>query len=315
MWLKDVSELVPLLLDREARRIALQFPEGLKRRAPGIAEMLRGAGFSVIISGDPCYGACDTATETLQYSDLLVHFGHTPIGRDDRVVHVPLVLDFDIQIIAHALPLLREKRVGLVTTAQHLGMIPAITGYLAEHGIEAVACPGGERAPGCGQVLGCSFEAARASGTEEILFVGTGLFHPVGIRLATGKRVIALDPFTGEAAEPNPGRLVRRRYALIEKARGASTFGVILSSKPGQTRQELAERLVSLHPHAYLVLMREVDPAELLNLGFPAYVNTACPRLAYDDQPRFPVPVISPPEFEILIGIRSLAEYRIDEIP
>jgi 2-(3-amino-3-carboxypropyl)histidine synthase len=52
----------------------------------------------------------------------------------------------------------------------------------------------------------------------------------------------------------------------------------------------------------------------LLNLGFSCYVNTACPRLAYDDQVRFPVPVLSPQEFEILCNVRTWDEYAIDEI-
>jgi len=51
------------------------------------------------------------------------------------------------------------------------------------------------------------------------------------------------------------------------------------------------------------------------NLGFDCYVNTACPRLAYDDQVRFPAPVLSPQEFEILCGVRTWDEYEIDEIP
>ena len=51
----------------------------------------------------------------------------------------------------------------------------------------------------------------------------------------------------------------------------------------------------------------------MLDLGFGAYVNTACPRLAYDDQVRFPVPVLTPPEFEILCGARAWDDYAIDE--
>ena len=70
----------------------------------------------------------------------------------------------------------------------------------------------------------------------------------------------------------------------------------------------------SLSPGAVIVLMQEISPAELLNLGFACYVNTACPRLAYDDQVRFPVPVLSPQEFEILCGARTWEEYVIDEI-
>lgn len=76
---------------------------------------------------------------------------------------------------------------------------------------------------------------------------------------------------------------------------------------------DLARRLVALSDKAVLVAMREVSPAEMLDLGFAAYVNTACPRLAYDDQIRFPVPVLTPPEFEILCGARAWDDYTIDE--
>jgi 2-(3-amino-3-carboxypropyl)histidine synthase len=78
---------------------------------------------------------------------------------------------------------------------------------------------------------------------------------------------------------------------------------------------ELAWRLASLSPGAVIVTMREVNPDELLNLGFACYVNTACPRLAYDDLVRFPVPVLSPEEFEILCNVRTWDAYEIDEIP
>jgi 2-(3-amino-3-carboxypropyl)histidine synthase len=76
----------------------------------------------------------------------------------------------------------------------------------------------------------------------------------------------------------------------------------------------LARRLAALSPRAVIITMQEVSPDELLNLGFDAFVNTACPRLVYDDQVRFPVPVLSPQEFEILCGVRSWDDYSIDEI-
>jgi 2-(3-amino-3-carboxypropyl)histidine synthase len=107
--------------------------------------------------------------------------------------------------------------------------------------------------------------------------------------------------------------MLRRRFALMEKARMAESYGVIVSTKTGQQRLALAEQLAALSEKAFLVAMTEVSPDELLNLGFGAYVNTACPRLAYDDQVRFPVPVLSPAEFEIICGARDFDAYRIDE--
>jgi len=308
-----VSDLIEQLRNRVVRRVALQFPAGLAREAPGTAAALRDAGFEVIISGDPCYGGCDLALDALAYADVLVHFGHAPVEERADVVYEPVRIDFDPGVLETVVPLLNARRIGLVTTIQHVHLLDGMVAALREHGVEAVVAPGDSRTPVAGQVLGCNFAAARATGADEILFVGTGLFHPIGIRLSTRARVVALDPFTGQAQEVDAERLVRRRAALMEKARDAANYGIILSSRSGQRRLELARRLVGLSERAFLVVMREVTPDALLDLGFEAYVNTACPRLAYDDQVRFPVPVLAPPEFEILCGARSLDDYTIDE--
>ena len=314
MLLNDISDLIERLKKRGARRITLQFPEGLKRRSAEMAAALKEAGFEVVVSGDPCYGACDLALETLGSSDVLVHFGHAPVDEQPQVIFEPWAVAFDVTVLENALPFLRGTTVGLVTTVQHVGLIPAMTTFLQSRGITCTVGEGRRRTPFPGQVLGCSFAAARASGADEILFVGTGLFHPTGIAIATRARVIALDPLSGTAQEVRGDTLMRRRFAVMEKARGARTVGIIVSTKSGQKREKLAERLVRLSDNAVIVTMREVTPDELLNLGFACYVNTACPRLAYDDQVRFPVPVLSPQEYEILCGTRTWDEYAIDEI-
>ena len=316
MWLSGSSDLIVKLKNRGSSRIALQFPEGLKRQAADLASDLKSAGFGVIVSGDPCYGACDLALDTVTegQADVLVHFGHAPVDDRPGVIFEPWQVDFDVAVLEHALPLLREKTIGLVTTVQHAHLVPAMEAFLASHGYDARAAGGTKRTPLRGQVLGCSFAAAKATGAREILFVGTGVFHPIGIALATKARVIALDPLAGTAQEVSAESLLRRRSAVIANARGARSFGIILSTKSGQERRELAERLAGLAPGAVIVTLREVTPDQLLNLGFDCYVNTACPRIAYDDQVRFARPVLSPQEFEILCGVRAWEDYAIDEI-
>ncbi|MBP1929530.1 2-(3-amino-3-carboxypropyl)histidine synthase [Methanolinea mesophila] len=310
----DTSRLVTLLNERGASRVALQFPAGLKRQAGEIAGTLRAAGFFVVISGDPCYGACDLALDTLSFADVLVHFGHTPLGTHPDVIFLPWEVDIPLESLDHAIPLLRESLVGLVTTSQHAHQLPRVAEYLGDRGIEARIGEVSERTPLPGQILGCSYSAARVPGVKEILYIGTGVFHPLGVQLATGARVVALDPFTGTSAVIDASRLLRTRHALIERARRADRFGILVSTKTGQCRRELAERLAGLCDRAFLVVAREIDPGELLNLGFGAYVNTACPRLSYDDQVRFPVPVLTPQEFEILCGVRQWEDYAIDEV-
>ena len=266
------------------------------------------------LDGNPCYGACDLSREAS--GDILVHIGHTPLGRgdDERVIYMPLSQDADLAVLSAALPLLERRIVGLVSTAQHAHLLPEAAAFLEARGFEARIGGPTPRTPLRGQVLGCSYGAARETGAPEILFVGTGLFHPLGVALATGARVIAADPFTGQVEVADPGRLLRQRFARIERAKGAATVGILLSTKTGQRRAVLARKLASLDPSRSVVIaLEEVTPDALVNLGFDAYVNTACPRLAYDDSMRFPAPVLAPPEYEIALGRRAWEEYVLDE--
>jgi 2-(3-amino-3-carboxypropyl)histidine synthase len=310
----DQSKLISELSERGAVRVSLQAPEGLKRRLLELAKSLRSAGFAVYISGDPCYGACDLDTEILKDTDILVHLGHAPVDDTRHVLYDIFRMDFDPEVVRIAVPFLTRKKIGLVTTVQHVHLIPAVTEILETTGIEVIVSEGTGRTPYAGQILGCSFEAARKTGALEILYLGTGQFHPIGVQISTGARVLACDPYTGSCIIVDGERLLRRRFALIEKAKSAIQVGIIISPKSGQCRKDLADRLLSLSDIAIPVQLKEVTPEQLLNLGFPCYVNTACPRLAFDDQVRWPVPVLSPQEFEIVCGVRTFEEYEIDEI-
>jgi len=309
------SETWERLRSSGARTVALQFPEGLKRRAPETAAALKEAGYAVIISGDPCYGACDLATDALALADVLIHFGHAPVDDYPGVIYEFVQFDFDPETAEKAIALLDPGQpVGLVTTVQHAHLTDAVAAVLEARGFTVVVGDGNTRTPCRGQVLGCSYASARAAATSQYLYVGTGVFHAIGVGLATGARVVAIDPYTGIVEETDSSRLLRRRFAQIEKARQAKTVGIILSTKTGQRREDLAYHLASLSPVADIICMQEVTPDSLLNLGYDCYVNTACPRLAYDDQVRFPVPVLSPPEYEIVRGVRDWDDYIIDEI-
>jgi 2-(3-amino-3-carboxypropyl)histidine synthase len=139
------SDIVAKLRARGARSVALQFPAGLARQAPATAAALRAAGFEVIVSGDPCYGACDLALDALAFADVLVHFGHAPVESRPDVIYAPVRFDFAPGVLEAALPLLHARRIGLVTTVQHVHLIDAMASFLRDHGIETAVAPGDGR--------------------------------------------------------------------------------------------------------------------------------------------------------------------------
>jgi 2-(3-amino-3-carboxypropyl)histidine synthase len=312
----QLSEVITQLKSRNAKRVAVQLPEGLKRNAAEISRELKTEGFDVMISGDACWGACDLSLDALEWADVLVHVGHTPVTSEKNVIYLPFQQDIPLEILESAVPQLQKyDSVGITTTIQHAHQTKAICSWLNERGVNAVIGTGSSRTPLDGQVLGCTYASAKNANAEAYLFIGTGVFHAIGVSLATKKPTFALDPFAdGILQEVSADRLLRKRFAQIEKAKQAKTFGILLSSKSGQARRELAERLAALNENAVIILIREISEMQLRNLGFDAYVNTACPRLALDDQSRFPMPVLSPAEFEIVLGKRSWDDYVIDEI-
>jgi 2-(3-amino-3-carboxypropyl)histidine synthase len=326
----DVEAVSGEVRRRGARLVALQLPEGLKRRALGLVEALEGAtGATVVVSADPCYGACDLVDRQLEGLgvDIVVHVGHTEMGDTTPVIPTLFVearIDLDVtRAVRAALPLLPEGgRVGLLTTAQHRHALDAAVSVLHGASITPVLGKGGRRLAFMGQVLGCDLSAARvvAGDVDAFLLLGGGTFHAVGVALATGKPVVVADVELGEArpVEDERDRVLRRRSAVMASARDAGSFGIIVESRPGQQRWELARKLrdelAAAGRRPVLMLLREVSPERLAAMGLDAYVSTACPRIAVDDQSMYPVPVLTPHEVRVLLENEPWEGYRLDEI-
>ena len=139
----DVPKILDIIKARNAKTVGLQFPEGLKRQGPALAkEVEEKTGALVIISGDPCYGACDIDDSLLSIVDVFFHFGHSCISDDDRIVFMEYYHDVDVErAVINALPLLGQK-VGVVTTVQHIHRLDYIVTILINANKEPVVSKG-----------------------------------------------------------------------------------------------------------------------------------------------------------------------------
>ena len=317
----DLDLAVQLIKKSGARRVGLQAPEGLKRAMPKVAARIaKETGAEVIISGDPCFGACDVDQRLSGEVDLMLHLGHADLGDEqEKVIFLEARMNEDLgEAVEKAIGELKSKRVGVATTVQHVHKLDQALRVLNEHGIEGLLGPASGRIKYPGQVLGCCYSSARAIDADEYLFIGTGQFHPLGIALATGKRVITADPVTREVSEIDPDPMLRRRFAAITRASEAKRIAVLVSKKPGQKRMDLARRIMALGEargrEMFLVYLDNIEPDRLLNLGAQAAVSTACPRVALDDSAKYRIPILTPPEFEVLVEERKWEDYLFDEI-
>jgi len=235
--------IISVIKDTKARLVGFQFPEGLKRKGPELAKKVEEAtGAEIIISGDPCFGACDLDRTLLDHVDILFHFGHAEledIKLSDKVYFIETRSSVDVRpVVEKAVSELKGQKIGLITTVQHVHKLPDVCSVLESKGKTCVIGHGDSRIAYAGQVLGCNFSAARDEDCDEYLYIGSGDFHPLGVSLSTKKRVHAADPFSGEVREVDPSRILRQRSAVIAKSLDAQTFGIIVSSKNGQKRME-----------------------------------------------------------------------------
>lgn len=320
-----LDEIIDKIRDIGAERVGLQFPEGLKIHATQLSgEIEAKTGATVLISGDPCWGACDTSDREMEgLVDLLVHFGHTPLPIEYKVptlfIEASYLLE-SIEILKESLEILEgTEKVGLVTTTQHLHLLDDAASFLEENGKQVVMKEGSGTLKG--QVLGCNFSSVQDLPVDAFLYLGSGNFHPLGIKLSTQKSVIIADPYLNQVRKIDEfaDRILRIRFARITRAKEAQKFGILISSKVGQSRWELAKSLKNMiyngGKEAYLILLNEINPPSLMPFrDLDAFIVTACPRIAIDDSEMYEKPLLTPHELEIVLGVREWEDYKMDEI-
>ena len=296
MYDLEEDRLVAEITGRGARRLLVQLPDGLKNEGPRLASLIREkTGAEVFVSATPAWGACDLSLDAAARlkADLLVHYGHNEFLRDGSngipVVYVPAKSRHEIiPVVEKALPLLQGTRIGLATVVQHLHTLPETTRFLESKGFK-VHLPGrGPWAHDTGQVLGCDYFGLKRIEPEVDSFLVIGsYFHGLGASLSVERPTILADPYdqTARSLEQDRARVIRQRYAMVEKARQAHNFGIIVSTKPGQSNPTIAlniqRQLEENGKKAVVLYADEVVPAKLLDFtDVDAFVDTACPRLA-----------------------------------
>ncbi len=318
----ELEEALEEVRRRGCKTVGLQYPDGMRLRAVEMAEEVEArTGATALVAAEPTFGACDVPRMPV---DLLVQVGHAPMPylnlKDVLFVEAPMDLP-SLDFLDGGLSRV-GRRVGLLTTIQHLPWMEDVQGYLEARGKEVIVGEADGRIAHAGQLLGCDVHTARVieAQVDDFLYVGTGDFHPLGVALATEKRVVAVDPFTKEVRDMAgvKDRILRQRHAAIAAAQDAQTFGIILSRKVGQYRMALARQtkdLLAAHGRrGVLLLMDFVGPELMKGYRVDAFVNTACPRIAIDDAAQYDRPMLTYPELEIALGLREWEDYRFDEI-
>lgn len=183
-----------------------------------------------------------------------------------------------LQVVKKAVNLL-PKKIGLVTTVQYKHRLKEANEFLEKNKKTAVIA---------GVVLGCDVSSAKriAKKVDAFLYIGSGEFHPLGIALETNKPVIVANPLSNEVSrikKEDVEQIRKRRKGAYLKFLTARNIGIIVSTKPGQSKLKQALELKKKlkNKNCCIFIADEIDLNQLENFPFiECWVNTACPRIA-----------------------------------
>jgi len=311
---EELQKAISEIKKKKAKRVLVQLPEGLKGKTIEIVREIESqTKAQIFVLVEPCFGACDIAEEKAKIlgAELIIHFGHTKmLNSKIPIIYLPLKYKIEGKKSAEVLEkYLKErnlKKIALCSAIQYLNAMNSIAEELEKKGIKVFVGKGDERIAEKGQVLGCNFSSVKdvEKNAEAVVFVGDGLFHPLGIAFETEKEVIAFNPLSREIKEmkEEKEKFLRKRFGAIAKAKSAESFGILVSTKKGQNRIEkaieLKEKIEKKGKKAFILAFDLLKPEYLLGVEVDAFVNTACPRIAVDDFSQFNKPVLNEKELK-----------------
>ena len=195
------------------------------------------------------------------------------------------------------------KNIGLATTVQFLDFIDEIKNYLESNG--KIIFVDKLRQKYEGQLLGCDIGGADKikHNVDAFLYIGTGIFHPLGIALNIDKDVFCYDPISAVLSKIDRAEIERynkKRKAAYLKFLDSEEIGILVSLKPGQNNFRKAVELKNKlkDKNCYLFAFDTLDFNQIENFPFiQCWVNTACSRIL-DDYEKFPKPLVDLSDIE-----------------
>ncbi len=195
------------------------------------------------------------------------------------------------------------KNIGLATTVQFLDFIDEIKQYLQNNGISVYVDKIRQKYEG--QLLGCDIGSAEKvkDKVDAFLYIGTGVFHPLGIALNIDKEVFCYDPISAVLTKIDRKEVERynkKRKIAYLKFLEATEIGILVSLKPGQNNFRKAVELKKQlkDKNCYIFVSDTLDFNQVENFPFiQCWVNTACNRIL-DDYGKFPKPLVDLSDIE-----------------
>lgn len=317
----EIPKTIHRIRSSGAKRIALQFPEGLLIFATTISDILTQfcPGTETLIMGDVTYGACciDDYTARALGCDLLVHYAHSCLIPVDVTKIKTLYIFVDISIdTSHLIATLERnfqppKTIATVGTIQFNATLHGLKPVLERAGYKVIIP---QITPlSKGEILGCTSPQLSATEIDLLLYLGDGRFHLESAMIHNPTiPAYRYDPYSRTLSRETyyHDEMHTLRRDAIAAAKSARKWGIILGSLGRQgnphTMAMIENHLRDRGVPIVNLLLSEIFPAKLAAMAdVECWVQIACPRLSIDWGYAFPRPLLTPYEALVALGVRE----------
>lgn len=323
----EIHKIIWRIRGLNAKRVALQFPEGLFIFACPISDIIEQfTGAEVIIQSDVAYGACciDDFTAVSTECQLLVHFAHSclvPVNQmieDLKILYVFVEIKFDIwhliETVKTHLPV--TTKIAFASTIQFVPSIHSAVRTLQSSGYD-ITIPQ-SKPLSKGEVLGCT-SPKLSKEIDTVVFVADGRFHLEAMMIANPDIEVFLryNPYDKKMTTEYYGfdTMIQARTKAVNVAKKVfqkgGNIGLILGSLGRQGSpvvfDKLKQKISEKAPNCFVsnIVIPEIKP-KLLNAfkdSIDVWVQVACPRLSIDWGDGFiNKPLLTPYELNVALG-------------
>lgn len=308
----------------------------------------------VFILGDTTFGSCcpDEVSALHLEADVLIHFGHACLS---PAMSLPVLYSFGaskvdvsacVDVVVENVMRVGLQRILLLFQVEYFhaieelqtrisekGDVLVVAGLIPQQGLRLVDDEPADLAktsPQYNRIGGLDIPANLDFSTFTVLYIGDPLesqqYMNIMLRftsMASGSpsaiwtfkpKESALDKSLPTAIQ----RQLNRRFFLIQKARDATTFGILVGTL---SQRHFASAVASLQKSildakrsCYTFAVGKINGAKLANFGeIDCYVLVACSETSLLDFERdLHVPVITPLELDVALGNTQWGDYSLD---
>lgn len=299
----EINDAISRLKELGAKRVFIQYPEGIKRRILDVVSSLEKEGIETVLCLESTWGACDIREYEagLFKCDAMLHIGHSDYGVKTKmpIVYMDWFTDVPVEPVLEKNFDRIEKfnSFGLVTSIQFARLVEPARKFLESRGKKVHTYKSQKYE---GQILGCRHGAGLEveGNVDAFICISAGRFYGLGLALQTDKPMLNLDleRMTIEDMSSFKKKIQKVAAWNISALKDANKVGFIVSWKRGQMFGSpfiLKKKLEKQGKKVFVFAVDELSIPKIEGLKVDALVNFACPRIGTDDLEKYKVPIVN----------------------